>query len=466
MNKTRSEYPIVVKEMDGDLFTPISIFQHISGTKKFLFESSLKHEDAGRYSFIGVNPSFELIGHDDVCEILYQNGTKEIVNERPLEYLKTIFPNKKFIKQVVPFIGGAIGYIGYDVMKHYYHIPNNQDDKLALPTAHLMFYEQIIAFDHLKQKIYFIGVPLLKTTTVTSLKNQILQRMEQLKSSLQPHQEASFSITAFQSSMSRSKFIEKVKTIQKHIQAGEVSQVVLSQRLSAQYDGNPFDFYRKLRLANPSPYMFYMDFNDYVFAGSSPESLVKVMNNQVVTNPIAGTRPRGKTEVEDKQQEQELLNNKKERLEHDMLVALSKEELTSICDVNTITTEQYVKVEKFQHVMHLVSVLSGKLKKSADAIDALTACLPAGTVSGSPKVKAMNIINELEEMKRGAYSGAIGYFSANGDCDFALAIRMMIYKDNIAYAQAGAGIVHGSIPEMEYEETLHKLKALLEIKSF
>lgn len=466
MANIKNEYPVVMEEMDGDLLTPISVFQLISGSKKFLFESSLKHQDAGRYSFIGVDPTFELLGYEDHSMVITEDGSRKIVGIRPLEYIKKLLPVKDFKQYKVPFIGGAVGYIGYDVMKQYYRIPTNQPDEIGLPEAHLMFYEQIIAFDHLKQKIYVVGVPLLESTTIHSLKEKIQLLMKQLKGTLQAVEEATdFSITAFQPTETRSQFIEKVATVQQQIQKGKVSQVVLSQRLSAQYEGNPFSFYRKLRLSNPSPYMFYMDFADYVLVGSSPESLVKVTNNQVATNPIAGTRPRGKTKEEDERQMTELLNDKKELAEHDMLVALSKQELMSICDVDTINIDQYAQIEKFSHVMHLVSVLSGRLSTDSHAVDALAACLPAGTVSGSPKQAAMTIINKLEATKRGAYSGAVGYLSANGDCNFALAIRMMVLKEPVAYAQAGAGIVEGSVAEKEYEETMYKLKALLEVES-
>lgn len=464
VNETNS---IIIKEIDGDLFTPISIFQLLKGSKKFLFESSLKHKNSGRYSFIGTNPSFELRGYDDYCQVIFPNKTTKTIKTKPLEYLKNLLPLKtmKQLEQLkVPFIGGAVGYIGYDVMKDDLHIERNQRDEIGLPDVHLMFYEQVIAFDHLKQKIYVIGVPLLETTSLKTIEQRVQLMIEQLNNSIQTGEVDGFSITDFQPEMSRERFIEKVNTVQKHIEAKEVSQVVLSQRLSATYEGNAFSFYRKLRLSNPSPYMFYMDFNDYILAGSSPESLVKISGQKIKTNPIAGTRPRGKTSLEDEQLIYELLNDKKEIEEHNMLVDLSKQELSSVCKEDTICLEQYLKVEKYKHVMHLVSVLSGKLKENVNEIDALKACLPAGTVSGSPKAKAMEIIHQLEETKRGVYAGAVGYLSAHGDIDFAIAIRMMVLKDQLAYAQAGAGIVVDSVPEKEYEETLHKLKSLLEIE--
>lgn len=464
MAMLQGETTMVVRELDGDVFTPISIFQRIQGTKKFLYESSLKHKDAGRYSFVGANPVFELLGYDTYSLRVDKNGTKKRV-QQPLAYMKELLSHQRWNGVQLPFIGGAVGYIGYDAMKEHYRITKNQQDELKLPNAHLQFYEQMIAFDHFKQKVYVIGIPLLESTTLETLKVKVQQMVDQLKGDgpVGFHPDT-FSVATFKPSQTKEQFIDHVNIAKKYIQAGTVDQVVLSQRLSATFEGNPFSFYRKLRLSNPSPYMFYIDFQDYTIAGSSPESLVKVVDDSVATNPIAGTRPRGETKVEDEVLERELLKDKKEIAEHNMLVALSKQELTTICEAESIKTEKYLQIEKFKHVMHLVSVLSGKLTDGRDAVDALTACLPAGTVSGTPKGKAMEIINELETSKRGAYAGAVGYFSANGNCDFALAIRMMVLKNNVAYVQAGAGIVADSVPHLEYEETLHKLKALLKVE--
>ncbi|MBA4537151.1 anthranilate synthase component I [Bacillus aquiflavi] len=455
----------IVEEVEGDLLTPIAIYQRISGKKKFLLESSLKHEDSGRFSFIGAEPVFELIANGDICHVFYKDGTTKVMEENPLNCIKKLLPSYKINEPLFPFIGGAVGYIGYDVSHHYLELNNGpQADELKMPDAHLMFFEEMIAFDHLKQKVYVVGIPLVKTTKMEELRARVEKRKKELTKYMTEQKTDKFSISSFQPSTSRSQYMEKVNTVKDYIGQEEVLQVVLSQKLTAFYKGNPLSFYRKLRVANPSPYMFFIDFDCYVLAGSSPESLVKVQHQYMYTNPIAGTRPRGKTQGEDLRLEVELLKDEKELKEHRMLVDLAQSELEQVCERHTINIDQYMKVEKFQHVMHIVSVLSGKLKASFHSIDALASCLPAGTVSGYPKRKAMELINELEETKRGPYSGAVGYVSANGFCDFSIAIRMMIMKDGIAHVQAGAGIVDDSVPKLEYEETMHKLRSLLEVE--
>jgi anthranilate synthase component I len=262
--------------------------------------------------------------------------------------------------------------------------------------------------------------------------------------------------------MDKADFIKKVEKAKEYILQGDIFQVVLSQRLKAKFKGNPFDFYRKLRIQNPSPYMYYIDFGTSVIAGTSPENLIRVQEDTVITNPIAGTKPRGMTYERDLEIEKSLLEDEKELAEHRMLVDLGRNDLGKVCEFGSVLLEKYLEVEKYKYVMHLVSEVSGRLKKSHTALDALIACLPAGTVSGAPKIRAMEIINELEVSKRGVYGGAVGYISANGYIDFALAIRTMLLKDGFAYIQAGAGIVHDSVPELEYQETLNKLKAFLE----
>ncbi|WP_312854636.1 anthranilate synthase component I family protein [Pallidibacillus pasinlerensis] len=263
--------------------------------------------------------------------------------------------------------------------------------------------------------------------------------------------------------MTEQQFKEKVEIIKQHIENEEVAQVVLSQRMKGKLEGDSFTFYLKLREVNPSPYMFYIDFEDYQILGASPESLVQTKNDEVITNPIAGTRHRGMSVAEDKALEKELLTDKKELAEHDMLVELSRNDLERVCEASSIHSPTYMKIEKYQHVMHIVSEVRGKLKEDFTSIDALLACLPAGTVSGMPKIRAMQIINELEEQKRGVYAGGIGYINVNLDINFALAIRSLVIKDGLAYLQAGAGIVKESDPTFEYNETLNKARSIMEV---
>jgi anthranilate synthase component I len=267
----------------------------------------------------------------------------------------------------------------------------------------------------------------------------------------------------FEAQTSEQEFIEKVKSAKEYIRNGDIFQVVLSQRLNASFTGDSFSFYRKLRQTNPSPYMFFIDFEEYVVLGASPESLVKVQGRRITTNPIAGTRKRGATEDEDFQLENELASDEKEIAEHRMLVDLGRNDLGKVCETGSIKLTKYMLVERYKYVMHLVSEVKGLLKEEITPLEALVSCLPAGTVSGAPKIRAMQIINELEVKKRGVYSGAIGYIGVNGNLDFALAIRTLVLKDKTAYVQAGAGIVYDSDPTSEYEETMNKAKSLLEV---
>lgn len=452
---------LIIEKLPGDLMTPLTIYQLLRGNYKFLLESSLKQSGSGRYSFIGANPAFQIRGYEDCTEIQLAGGTKRTITINPLDYVKGIFKKRQIKKSHLPFIGGAVGYVGYDAITKFYGIKNELIDLYRMPNLHLMFFEQIIAFDHLKEQIYIIGVPLLKKTTKEELKNSINDLIDKLSGRIQVNTKEYFKISKFKPEISREQFINMLDNTLIKMSENKVAQVVISQKMSANYEGDPFSYYRKLRLANPSPYMFYIDFVEYVITGSSPESLLKISNDIIVTNPIAGTRPRGKTLIEDEQFEQALLADEKEINEHNMLVELNKTELAQVCQPKTIKIEQYLQPEKYEHVIHLVSILSGKLKKSAHVIDGLIACMPAGTVSGVPKDLALKIIEQTEVSKRGPYGGAIGYFSVDNDCNLALAIRMAIFKQNKVFVQAGAGIVDGSVPKLEYEETLHKLKSLL-----
>lgn len=452
----------IIETMEGDIFTPISIFQKLSGSKKFLLESSFKHQDSGRYSFIGTSPIFELRGTNKHGEILFKNGRREKFSGNPLLKLKELLPTQEGLEIAIPFIGGGVGYVGYDVIRQFEDIGEELPDHTGMPDIHLMFFEVFIVFDHLEQKIYLVGTKLTNESTIDELQNQILELKKEILFEKEQESNPPFVVSSFTSEVTKKEFMKKVEQVKEYIKQGEIFQAVLSHRMKATFDGNPFDFYRKIRVQNPSPYMYYIEFGDSVVAGTSPESLIKVHGDLVITNPIAGTKPRGKTTEEDSNIEKALIHDEKELAEHKMLVDLGRNDLGKVCEFGSIKLEKFMQVEKFKYVMHLVSEVSGTLKKSFSAIDALVSCLPAGTVSGAPKIRAMEIINELEGSKRGVYSGAVGYLSANGNLDFALAIRTMVLKNNVAYIQAGAGIVYDSSPENEYEETINKLKAFLE----
>jgi anthranilate synthase component I len=452
---------VLIKELNGDSLTPILILQKISGKKKFLLESSQKYNPNGRYSFIGADPSFELISSGDVNTIVSKTGRKEI-KENPLETLKKLFPSPILEENPYPFIGGAVGYIGYDIVRQFETIGEEYPNSLNMPDVHLMFYEVIIAFDHLEDKVYVIGVPLSEESDEETVKQMMDLRIEELKQPIHYLEEEAFSFSEFQSEMTKEEFVEKVAIAKEYILSGDIFQVVLSQRMKSKFKGSPVSIYRKHHAQNPTPYMFYIDFDDYTVIGSSPESLIKTRGKQVIANPIAGTKRRGKNSTEDQIIAQELLKDEKELAEHKMLVDLGRNDLGKVCEFGSVHVKRYMEIEKYRHVMHIVSEVSGILRQDQSPLDAIAASLPAGTVSGAPKVRAMEIINQLEKSKRGLYSGAIGYLSVNGNMDFALAIRTMILKEDTAYIQAGAGIVYDSNPESEYEETLNKLKSFLE----
>ncbi|WNF21296.1 anthranilate synthase component I [Mesobacillus jeotgali] len=450
---------VLIEEIEGDTLTPISVFQMISGKKKFLLESSHKHNDSGRFSFIGCDPIFELLNEKGET-YLARDGVKERLPGSFSEALKEMLPK---IDQGldIPFLGGGVGFVSYDFIREFEEIGPLKDDPLDMPVAHLMFFNEVIVFDHLKQKINLIGIQFPGYSS-DELLEKIKTRKEELDTSVKKQRENRFSLSDFKSSQTREEFEKSVKIAKCLIEEGEIFQVVLSRRLTADAKGDPFSFYRKLRVDNPSPYMYFIDFEGYVVAGTSPESLVKYRDGTMITNPIAGTRPRGKTADEDTKLELELAHDEKELAEHKMLVDLSRNDLGRICEIGTVKVDKFLAVERYQFVMHLVSEVSGRLLALAHPIDGLAACLPAGTVSGAPKIRAMQIINQLEAEKRGVYSGAVGYFSACGSMDFALAIRTLVVKDGKGYLQAGAGIVYDSDPSKEFDETNHKLKALME----
>lgn len=465
--KERVEMTVDVKkfmmqELQGDMMTPISIFESLTGDRKVLFESSAKHEESGRYSFIAVNPIAQLKGNQE-CFCYEIKGSNVQVGEGSVfEKLREIMPIQN---QQYPFsfFGGAIGYFGYDTAFYYENIGEPLEDELNMPDVHVYFYDTFIVFDHLLQKVFIAAIDLFHTgRSEVEMKKAIQQLEQDIKQSIPFNEEASYSIQ-FKPTMEKEQFVQMVQKAKEHIERGDIFQVVLSQRFSSNFKGNPFSLYRKLRTSNPSPYMFYMEFDDYTILGTSPESLVKVRDGKVTTNPIAGTKPRGKTEEEDRRIEQLLLTDEKEIAEHRMLVDLGRNDIGRVSKVGSVEVMKYMATERYKHVIHIVSEVTGELRENLHVLDVLISCLPAGTVSGAPKIRAMQIINDLEPFKRGVYAGAIGYISVNGNMDLALAIRTMVVKDNQAMVQAGAGIVYDSIPELEYEETLNKAKALLEV---
>ncbi|WRP04893.1 anthranilate synthase component I [Rossellomorea aquimaris] len=454
----------VVKELNGDIFTPISLFQSLKGKKKFLLESSLKHEQSGRYSFVGSDPFLECKAYGDTVQ-LKKPSTSEIdeIEGDPIEIIQNLIPSQELKDAPFPFTGGGIGYLGYDVIRLYEDIGVIPQDELEMPDIHLMFYEKVIVFDHLEHKVFIVVMNEWTEDQKGDLDKKIKEVEAELNNVYLKTNKKKLDRLSFHAQTSKDEFMEKVEKAKESIGEGEIFQVVLSQRLKASFSGDPFSFYRSLRKSNPSPYMFFIDFEDYVVLGASPESLLKVQGREITTNPIAGTRRRGETHDVDRELEKELLTDEKEIAEHRMLVDLGRNDLGKVCEIGSIYLSKYLTIERYKYVMHIVSEVKGELKEEVSPLEALTSCLPAGTVSGAPKIRAMQIINELETTKRGVYSGAVGYIGVNGNLDFALAIRTMVLKDKTAYVQAGAGIVYDSDPASEYEETMNKAKSLLEV---
>lgn len=440
----------LISEFRGDEITPIKIFDGFKGTRKFIFESGSKENYFGRYSFMGENPYKEIAG-----------DTQEEINEVKKE------TKIKFDKSTngFSFKGGAIGYMGYDSIQLYEKKLNfNNKDELNVPTIRFNFYDRYICYDHFTHKVFIID-NIFKNDKREY--DEIIGSQEKYINSLlykptvTEKCEDKKDIT-FKFHTSKEDYIEKVKRAKEHILAGDIFQVVLSQRMTCETEKSYFEIYRRLREGNPSPYMFLIDYDDYQIIGSSPESLVSVKEGKVMTNPIAGTRPRGQTPEIDNALEKELMEDKKELAEHIMLVDLGRNDIGKISKIGSVNVSEFMKIEKFSHVMHITTKVVGEIKETYDAFDAIAACLPAGTVSGAPKIRAMEIIEDLEDYKRGIYSGAVGYFSYGGDMDVAIALRTLILQGKTAYLQAGAGIVYDSVPETEFEEVQNKLKVLKE----
>ncbi|OEH53626.1 anthranilate synthase subunit I [Oceanobacillus sp. E9] len=455
----------VIEKQPIDQLLPIQVLTQLDSPKKYLLESSFPHEEKGRFSFLGRSPYQEILGFDNRTKICnYKTHEDKWVEQHALHYIKQHLP-KIEIDISFPFYGGAIGYISYDTIRSFEHIGDRLPDKRNMPDIHLMLFEDTIIFDHEEDTCY-----LLVIDTDSSASEHILQkRLEQLREIMKKARVTMLPFPArysFTPEMDQETFESNVAIAKKYIEEGDIFQVVLSQRMQAKVE-NPetfsISFYEQLRQSNPSPYMFYMDFNDYLILGASPESLIETSGKKIITNPIAGTRKRGSTEEIDQMLTEELLSDEKERAEHQMLVDLSRNDLGRVCEIGSIDIPVYMKIEKYQHVMHMVSEVTGILKSNYSSIDALISCLPAGTVSGAPKIRAMQIINELEQNQRGPYGGGIGFINFQQDVHMALAIRTVIVKDDKAYLQAGAGIVYDSIPTNEYIETLNKAKSFMEV---
>jgi len=446
----------VCRDIQADLETPVSAYLKIArGNYSFLLESVEGGERLARYSFIGTEPLLILrTGEENPVDPL-NLVEKELARLHPVS-----------IAGLPRFHGGMVGYLSYEVARHFERLPCPDKDPQGLPESVLMLAGTLLVFDHVTHKIKVVSHAHLDgdvdtayreaTCKIDDLVNRLEQPMhsEALKNAPPDRSEVS-------SNFSQAEFEAIVSQAKEYIYAGDIIQTVLSQRLARRTDANPFAIYRALRSINPSPYMYYLHLGDFYIAGASPELLVRVEDGIVSTHPIAGTRRRGKDATEDLALEEELKNDEKERAEHIMLVDLGRNDIGRISEPGTVEVTQLMDVERYSHVMHLVSHVQGKLRAGLSQFDALRSCFPAGTVSGAPKIRAMEIIAELEKEKRGPYAGAVGYFDFSGNLDTAIAIRTIVIKNNVAYIQAGAGIVADSVPEREYQESLNKAQALL-----
>ena len=464
----------ITMEVYADMETPISLFKRFEDSGFcFLLESVEGGEKWARYSFIGRNPFLILRRQGDEITLTHKNGIVEIVEGNPVEVLKKLMDTYKGVNlpRLPRFNGGAVGFFGYDLIRYYENLPNVPEDDLKLPDCHFMFTDEVLVFDHLKQKIHIIvnlhvngNIERAYNSAVERIKNiykEILSTRWKMNDSFKPDFSEKKSEFKYTSNITKERFCENVLKAKQYIKDGDIFQVVLSQRLCVETEEDPFNVYRVLRVINPSPYMYYLKFNDYRIVGASPEMLVRVEDGLVETSPIAGTRKRGGTKDEDEFLEKELLTDEKEIAEHTMLVDLGRNDIGKVSKFGTVVVKDLMHIERFSHVMHITSLVQGIIREDKTPFDALISVLPAGTLSGAPKIRAMEIIDELETVKRGTYGGAIGYLSFNGNLDTCITIRTIVFKDNKAYVQSGGGIVADSEPEKEYEESMNKAKALL-----
>lgn len=450
-----------IRKFSGDTETPITLFYKYVGTERgFLLES--RGDGKTNYSFMGKNPVAVLKGDDKL--IIEENGMFFEKEGKLLDNVRDYIKNFEVESDLnISFEGGAVGTIGYDVIKQYEKIPKINPDSIGTPTVNLMVFTEFIVYDHLHDIINLVVLEEINDEGKEKA-DKILDRMEEEIKAAVPSERYNIpksSDITFTSNMTKEEYTDIVEKAKKYIYDGDIFQVVLSQRLTAKTNQNPLDLYRKLRAINPSPYLYYFNFKDYQVAGSSPEMLVEVNKDKVYTCPIAGTRKRGTDVEEDHEFAQEMKNDPKERAEHIMLVDLARNDMGRVSEIGSVKVTQFMKVQYYSHVMHLVSLVEGKKRDDIDAFGVLSTFLPAGTLSGAPKIRAMEIIEELEKEQRGTYGGAAGYFSFNGNMDMCIAIRTMIIKDGNVYMQAGAGIVADSVPQAEYEESHNKVRALV-----
>ena len=448
----------VYREINADLETPVSAYLKVAnGPYSYLLESVEGGERMARYSFIGTDPQ----------KIIKTGAGEELGSIDPLKPVEEMLSEYRLadVDYLDKFNGGAVGYISYDAVRYFEELPTPDVDPLGLPESIFMLSTTYLVFDHLRHKIKVVSHAHLKGDTRRAYKEavarieDVVRRLKSFPNIPEPNLEMQTDAD-IEFNMSREYYEDMVNKTREYIIAGDVIQTVVAQRMSRPTSAHPFQIYRSLRAVNPSPYMYYLDMGEFQIVGASPELLVQVVDGTVAVHPIAGTRRRGRDEAEDLQLEEELRTDEKERAEHIMLLDLGRNDVGRVSKPGTVEVSQILDIERYSHVIHLVSHVTGELRDEYSNYDALRACFPAGTVSGAPKIRAMEIIAELEPDRRSVYAGAVGYFDFSGNMDTAIAIRTLVLKDGVAHVQAGGGIVYDSNPEDEYMETIHKASAV------
>ena len=462
----------VYETFTADLLTPVGAYLQLARNARYacLLESVEGGEKIARYTFVGANPAEVFRYRNGAC-VLESDGHVSQMQANPLDFLRTRIQRYRPVRVpgLPPLVAGAVGYFAYDMVRLFERIPDRSQNDLGTDDAVMMFFLGFVVFDRVRHRVGMVrnvfteGTGSLRTKydaavreiseTRRLLELPIRDTGHKLKRRMTP--------LRVESNFTRPQFLDAVGKSKEYVRAGDVFQVVISQRFSARTDADPFEIYRALRVLNPSPYMYFLKLGETAIVGSSPEMLLKVQGREAFYRPIAGTRPRGKDEAEDQLLAAELAADPKERAEHIMLVDLGRNDLGRVSEYGSVRVERLEFVEYYSHVMHLVSTLRGRLRPDVDCLEALAACFPAGTVSGAPKIRAMEIIDELESVRRGVYAGAVGYFSYSGNTDTAIALRTLVIKNNRVYVQAGGGVVADSDPAAEFEESVNKARAMI-----
>ncbi len=464
----------VYRRLLSDALTPVTAFHLLDqGKHSCLFESVIGGEKVGRYSFLAFEPFWELVAHGTKVTVRSESEIKTLECADPLDELRSKLAAFKAVHlpELPPLEGGAIGYAGYDVVRYVENLPNAPTDDRGLPDLSFALYDRMVVFDNVSKTLFVISMARLDKNSgdVRAAYDDACRRVDELASKLsQPTTlpPADIATTGtpqieWKSNFQQHEYENAVRKCVEYIRAGDIFQVVLSQRLTLDLGCDPFEVYRTLRVVNPSPFMFFLRTPEVTLVGSSPEIMCRVVDRQVTVRPLAGTRPRGATDEEDRRLAEELLADPKERAEHVMLVDLGRNDVGRVAKFGSVKLSDVMVIERYSHVMHITSNVTATLRDDLDAFDALKASLPAGTVSGAPKVRAMQVIDELEPHRRGPYAGAVGYIDYAGNMDTCITLRTLVVQDGKAYIQAGAGIVADSVPASEYQETLNKARGLL-----